>query len=301
MTGEWKLGAHMSIAGGLHLALEGASRFRMGACQIFTKNSNQWNARELGQADIVKFGTAWKSAGVGPVISHASYLINLASPKEDLRQKSINAMLIELYRAASLSLGGVVVHPGAHVENTEQQGIDLFKASIETILSKYGEHSTKLLIENTAGQGTTLGRSARQLGSMLAPFLDDDRIGVCIDSCHAHASGYDLTEESGLNRLTDELAEEGLLSKTVAIHLNDSKKPSGSRIDRHEHIGLGTIGYDGISRFIHHPEIKKLPIILETEKGTNEEGREWDWVNMQTLHKMIGTEYVPYELVELNG
>lgn len=288
----------MSVAGGLYLALEAASRFHMNACQIFTKNANQWNAKDLVKGDIDKFASTWKSSDVGPVVAHASYLINMASPKDDLRLKSINAMLVELQRGNALSLVGVVVHPGAHVESTEQNGIDLFKRSIETILDQYDGMTTKLIIENTSGQGTTLGRTMGQLGSMLQPFLDDDRIGICIDSCHAHSAGYDLTTEAGLTRLIDELAEQGLLSKVVAIHLNDSKKPCGSRIDRHEHIGLGTIGYDGISRFIHHPEIRKLPLILETEKGTDDDGRQWDWVNMQTLHKMIGTPYVDYDVVE---
>ncbi len=291
MTSGWRFGSHTSVAGGLYNGLETASKLSMATCQIFTKNASQWNAKPLKEEDIERFKSTWISTAIGEVFSHASYLINLASPKEDLRLKSIDSMLLELERANTLGLGGVVVHPGAYVSSTEQEGIDAFHKSVGDLFDKYEMTTAKLLIENTAGQGTTLGRTMGELSAMLKPFQTDPRIGLCIDSCHAHAAGYDLSQEDGLNRLIDELQQFELLDLVTVIHLNDSKKAAGTRVDRHEHIGLGTIGTDGISRFIHHEAIKKLPFILETEKGKNRQREDWDWVNLRTLHQMVGQEY----------
>ncbi len=283
----------MSVAGGLFNALDSAAALNMKTCQVFTKNASQWKASPLKDEDVDRFKTSWDTTGIHEVFSHASYLINLASPKEELRVKSIESMLVELDRGAALGLQGVVVHPGASVTASEDEGISLFQESMTAILAKYDNQDCQLLIENTAGQGTTLGRSIAQLGRMLQPFIQDERIGICIDSCHSHAAGYDLATADGLQQLIDELDQYNLLSKVRVIHLNDSKKPAGSRVDRHEHIGLGTIGIDGITRFIHHPSIRCLPLILETEKGVSPEREEWDLVNMRVLHDIAG---IPYEL-----
>ena len=281
-----KLGAHMSVAGGFYKAVDAAKALGMDVVQIFTKNNNQWAAKPIGDSDVTQFRDRLAAHQVGHPIAHASYLINLASPKEELWQKSIDAMVVELQRAELLGLEGVVMHPGAFVDSTEEAGMERIAQAIDKIHDQVGTLKTWLLLENTAGQGTCLGWSMEQLGWLLKRSGASKQVGVCMDTCHSHAAGYDMSSQDGFDRLVKDMQEHGVLEVVRAIHLNDSKKGCGSRVDRHEHIGLGAIGLEGFRRVLHHSHFGSLPMYLETEKGENEDGEDWDAINLRTLRSL---------------
>ncbi len=281
-----KLGAHMSIAGGHYKAVESASQYSMDVVQLFTKNNNQWAAKPITESDCSLFKEALKRTGVSRPLAHASYLINLASPKEELWQKSIESMAIEWQRAELLGLDGVVMHPGAFVESTPETGLDRIVKAIYEIHSRVAPKSAWLLLENTAGQGSNLGWSMEQLGWLLERTGDALQVGVCLDTCHAHAAGYDFSTAEGFKSWDKDAKKHNVLGAIRALHINDSKKGCGSRVDRHEHIGLGTIGLEGFQRVLKHKTLKTLPMYLETEKGTNEDDEEWDAINMRVLREL---------------
>ncbi len=282
-----KIGAHMSVAGGFYKGVEAAKALGMDVVQIFTKNNNQWAAKPISDDDVAKFQESLASGNVGNPLAHASYLINLASPKDELWNKSIDAMVVEWKRAEQLGLDGVVMHPGAFVDSSEEAGLERIAQGIDRIYDQVGDGKAWLLLENTAGQGTCLGWRMDQLGWLLKRSGAPKRVGVCWDTCHAHAAGYDMSVPEGLARLTQDATEHGVLDAVRAMHLNDSKKGCGSRVDRHEHIGVGTIGLEGFRELFRHPQLSKLPMYLETEKGVNEEGEDWDAVNLRVLRSLI--------------
>ncbi|MCU0717536.1 MAG: deoxyribonuclease IV [Pirellula sp.] len=282
-----KIGAHMSIAGGYYKAVEAAKTLGMDVVQLFTKNNNQWAAKPISEQDEKLFSESLRATGIVNPLAHASYLINLGSPKEELWLKSIDAMVIEWQRAEQLGLDGVVMHPGAYVESSPEAGLERIAQGIDRVFEKVGAGKAWLLLENTAGQGTCLGWSMEQLGWLLARSGATKRVGVCIDTCHAHAAGYDMSTPEGLKRLEKEGREFGVWESIRALHINDSKKGCGSRVDRHEHIGLGTIGIKGFERVLQHRDLKKCPMYLETEKGTNDEGEDWDAVNLRVLRSLV--------------
>jgi deoxyribonuclease-4 len=212
-------------------------------------------------------------------------LINLASPDDALWNKSIDALVIEWQRAEQLGLDGVVVHPGAFVSSSEAEGLERIVQAIRKTAHLTKPKNSWLLLENTAGQGSCLGWNMQQLGQMIDQTGADLRVGTCIDTCHAHAAGYDLSTEEGLKRLVKEAKQYGVAPSIRAIHVNDSLKAAGSRVDRHEHLGHGTIGSEGMTRFVTHSLFKKLPMYLETEKGQAEDGRDWDVVNLEALRQ----------------
>ena len=281
-----KLGAHMSIAGGYYKAVDTAAELGMDVVQLFTKNNNQWNAKEITQAEVSQFAKSLKETGVTNPLSHASYLINLASPKEELWLKSIDAMVVEWQRAEMLGLDGVVVHPGAFVDSSPEAGLERIVQAVSRAAELVDAKDCWLLLENTAGQGSCLGWSMEQLGWMLARTGESMHVGICLDTCHAHAAGYDMSSQSGFKAWEKEASKHGVLEAIRALHLNDSKKGCGSRVDRHEHIGLGTIGLEGFQRVLKHRVLKKWPMYLETEKGQDESGQEWDSVNLKTLRQL---------------
>lgn len=278
---KFQLGSHLSIAGGYYKAVESASRLGCDVVQIFTKNNNQWKAKPISDSDVEMFQSAIDRHQIHSPVSHASYLINLASPNQELWQKSIDAMVIEIERATKLRLIGVVMHPGAFVSSSEDEGLAAITRGIEEIFSRTESHSAPLLLENTAGQGSCLGWRMEHLQQLIEPFRNSGRIGWCLDSCHAHAAGFDLSQIQGLRHLIQSIDECGIGEDLKAVHLNDSKREAGSRVDRHEHIGHGTIGELGIARFIQHPLFSGQPMYLETAKGDDEDGNEWDAVNLQ--------------------
>ena len=282
------LGSHVSAAGGVYKAVQRAVDVGCDCVQIFTKNNNQWAAKPLSEDHIQKWNDALSQSGLSDPIAHASYLINLASPKQDLFQKSIDALVIELERANQLSLSGLVVHPGAFTDSCEEDGLDRIVDAVSEVLQRVEPGSCRLLLENTAGQGTCLGHRFEHLAFMLDGISDDQRVGVCFDTCHAFAAGYEINTSDGFAAMVKEINDLLPAGAISALHLNDSKKPLGSRVDRHEHIGRGEIGLDGFKYLFHDPQLGALPGYLETEKGTDEEsGEDWDVINLRVLRGLV--------------
>jgi deoxyribonuclease-4 len=260
------LGAHVSVAGGLPLAVERAVIHRCDAFQIFAKNANQWHGRVLPREEIREFKAKVKASGLGPVVSHASYLINLATTDEALRRRSIEAMADEIDRAEALGLLGVVLHPGCYTRGSEAEGLELIAEALLELLAARRRGRTMVILEQTAGQGTSLGSTFEQLASLLAKTNDHQRLGVCLDTCHLLASGYDICSAEGYANTFNQFVRLIGLPKLKVFHLNDSKKPLASHVDRHEHIGQGYLGLEPFRRIVNDPRFRRLPMLLETPK-----------------------------------
>jgi deoxyribonuclease-4 len=281
------LGAHMSIAGGYYKAIDAAGQLGMETCQVFTKNNNQWRAKEITEDEAKQFAEAMVRHSIKHPLSHASYLINLAAEADELWEKSVQGMVVELQRAAMLGIPYVVVHPGAGVKLTEEAAVAKVSQAINRVHDIAGEVGAEILLENTAGQGTTLGRRFEQLAAIIAGVKLEHRVGVCIDTCHAFAAGYPLGTLAEYTALWHEFDTHLGRSKLKAMHLNDSKKPLGSRVDRHEHIGLGQMGLEPFRLLLNDVRMQTVPMYLETEKGDNEDGESWDAVNLRTLRELV--------------
>lgn len=261
-----RIGAHMSVSGGVAKAVDRAELHGCEALQIFTRNASQWRSKPLDPAEIETFRRRVEETGLRPVVSHASYLINLATTSETLRAQSLEAFIDELDRAESLGLMGVVIHPGTCTAGTEDDGLHLIAAAIQRALEARPRHTTMVLLEHTAGQGRTLGYRFEHLAAIIAHLGASPRIGVCLDTCHLFASGYDIASEAGYRDTFDDFDRLVGFDRLRVFHGNDSKKPLGSRVDRHEHIGLGCIGEEPFRRLLHDPRFAGLPLLLETEK-----------------------------------
>jgi deoxyribonuclease-4 len=257
----------MSVAGGLPRAVARAVVHRCQALQIFAKNASQWRGRVLPRAEIREFRAAVKAAGIDPVVSHASYLINLASTLPGLRAQSLEAMGDELDRAEALGLLGVVLHPGCYTIGNEADGLELIAEGLLELLRARRRGRTMILLEHTAGQGTALGATFEQLASIIARMNDHRRVGVCLDTCHLLASGYDLCSPEGYAATFAQFGRIVGFERLKAFHMNDSKKPLGSRVDRHEHIGRGCLGLEPFRRIVNDPRFRDLPMLLETPKA----------------------------------
>lgn len=286
------LGAHMSVAGGLPRAVARAVVHRCEALQIFAKNANQWRGRELPREEVREFRARVKAAAIGPVVSHASYLINLASTNPVLRQQLLDAMRDEIDRAEALGLLGVVLHPGAYTVGSEADGLTLIADGLLDLLRARRRGKTMILLEHTAGQGTALGATFEQLASIMAKMNDHRRVGVCLDTCHLIASGYDICTPEGYASTFKQFGRLVGFDRLKAFHLNDSKKPLGSRVDRHEHIGHGHLGLEPFRRIVNDRRFRDLPMLLETPKA---EGKPTgpiaidplDEQNLNTLRSLI--------------
>lgn len=262
-----RLGAHMSVAGGLPRAVDRASVHRCDAFQIFAKNANQWRGRVLPPEEVREFRTKLAASGLGPVVSHASYLINLATTSPALRRRSLEAMGDELDRAEALGLLGVVLHPGCYTSGSEARGLDAIADGLLALLAERRRGRTMVLVEHTAGQGTSLGATFEQIAYILDRMSGHARVGVCLDTCHLLASGYDIVSPEGYAetfRLFERLIG---FERLKVFHMNDSKRPLGSRVDRHEHIGRGHVGLDAFRRILNDRRFRHLPMLLETPKG----------------------------------
>jgi deoxyribonuclease-4 len=257
----------MSVAGGLPRAVERAVVHRCGALQIFAKNANQWRGRELPRPEIRQFRAKVKAAGIWPVVSHASYLINVATKNRALRRQSMEAMGDELDRAEALGLLGVVLHPGAYTVGSEAEGLSLIADALFDLLHERRRGKTMILLEHTAGQGTALGATFEQLASIIAKMNDHRRVGVCLDTCHLLASGYDLCSPEGYAATFAQFGRLIGFDRLRVFHMNDSKRPLGSRVDRHEHIGQGYLGLEPFRRIVNDPRFRDLPMLLETPKA----------------------------------
>ena len=282
------LGAHMSIAGGYFKALEAGRAATCDCVQVFTKNNNQWRAKPITPEEAEKFSATLASENIVAVLSHASYLINLATPKEDLWNKSIDALVLELRRANQLGIPSVVVHPGAFTTSSEAAGIQRISAALDEVCRQTSDGQAICLLENTAGQGTNLGWKFEQLALMIDGVKSPDSIGICIDTCHAFAAGYELSDQKAFQAALKELDQTVGLTKVKAMHLNDSKRPLGSRVDRHEHIGQGHLGMEAFANVVNEPRLVDLPMYLETPKGTDETtGEDWDMQNLSRLRQLV--------------
>jgi len=282
----------MSIAGGLPLAVERARVHRCDALQIFTKSSNQWRARTLPPAEIAEFRDKVERASIGPVVAHASYLINLATMEPVLRERSLLAFGEEIDRAEALGLLGVVIHPGSYTTGTEDEGLRLVADAVRRVLRERPRGRALVILEHTAGQGTSLGWRFEQLARMIDHLDGDPRVGVCLDTCHLWGAGYDLASEDGYQATFDAFERLVGLDRLRVLHVNDSKKPLGSRRDRHEHIGRGTIGRAAFRRLVNDTRFGALPMILETPKTegrgpTSVDKDPLDVRNLRTLRALM--------------
>jgi deoxyribonuclease-4 len=257
----------MSVAGGLPRAVERAVVHRCDALQIFAKNASQWRGRIIPREEIRAFRARVEAAGIFPVVSHASYLINLATANAALRRQSIEAMADEIDRAEVLGLLGVVLHPGCYTVGSEADGLSSIADAILGLLRERRRGRTMVLLEHTAGQGTALGATFEQLASIIAKANDHPRIGVCLDTCHLLASGYDIVSPEGYARTFTQFGRLIGFDRLKAFHMNDSKKPLGSRVDRHEHIGRGHLGLEPFRRIVNDRRFRGMAMLLETPKG----------------------------------
>lgn len=256
----------MSVAGGLPRAVDRAIAHRCEALQIFAKNANQWRGRIVPKEEVREFRAKVRASGVGPVVSHASYLINLASTSAPLRRQSLEAMGDEIDRAEALGLLGVVLHPGCYTAGSEPEGLTLIADGLLELLTARRRGRTMVLLEHTAGQGTALGATFEQLASIMGKMNDHRRVGVCLDTCHLLASGYDLCTPEGYAATFKQFGRLIGFERLKVFHMNDSKKPLGSRVDRHTHIGEGYLGLEAFRRIVNDPRFRRLPMLLETPK-----------------------------------
>jgi deoxyribonuclease-4 len=280
------IGAHMSIAGGYHKAVVAGADLDMNVVQIFTKNNNQWRAKPITDGDVEQFSEALSKYEISHPLSHASYLINLASPDATLRKKSIDAFVIELQRAERLGISFVVLHPGSFTTSSEETGLKTIIQSLDEVHRQTSELQAQCLLENTAGQGSNLGWRFEQLATILDGVQQPERLGVCFDTCHAFAAGYPLTGPKDYKATMKQLNSLVGIERVRAIHLNDSKREFGSRVDRHEHIGKGEIGIEGFRNLLNDRRFRKTPMYLETPKG-EDEGQQWDAINLETLRSLV--------------
>ena len=262
-----RFGAHVSTAGGVSKAFQRAEDVGCDTMQIFTRNNNRWATKPLDPREIQRWHERWQQSPVRPVVSHASYLINLASSDDALWEKSIDAFVDELERAEALGLLGVVLHPGSPKEDGEAYGIERIARALDICHQRTAGFETLTLLETTAGTGKHLGYRFEQLTAMRAGASDPERIAVCFDTCHVFAAGYEIRTPEGYAQTMDAFDQTIGLDLLKCFHFNDSKFDLGSRKDRHEHIGKGFIGLDGFRHIINDPRFEHVPMILETPKS----------------------------------
>lgn len=278
------IGAHQSIAGGIFRAVERAVSIKSTALQVFTKSSNQWRAKPLTPEDIASYKSAILNANLAPVVAHSSYLINMCATDERILVQSRDAYGEELERCELLGIPYLNFHPGAHMGKGEAMGIQTIADSLNVVHAKTPEYTTKSVLETTAGQGSAIGHRFEQLREIIDNVEQPGRMGVCIDTCHIFAAGYDLRTEAGYEETMAAFDEIIGFDRLVAIHINDSKKPFGSHLDRHEHIGKGEIGLDAFRWIMNDTRLAAIPKILETEKGDD---LAEDVANLKTLRKLL--------------
>jgi len=277
-------GSHMSASGGVDKALARGEAIPVESLQLFSKNERQWIAKPLDPDVVERFHAEAERTGITKLIVHDSYLINLASPKPDILEKSLPAFADELQRCDILGIPYLVTHPGAHTGSGVDAGIARFAQSLNEIFAAMPDSAALTLLETTAGQGTSLGRSFEEIAAIIDQVEDKSRVGVCLDTCHIFAAGYDYrTPDLYAVTMAQFDATIGL-DRLKVIHLNDSKNPLGSNKDRHDHIGDGEIGLEGFRQFVNDPRLAGLPGILETEK---DDAGDNDRRNIATLRSLV--------------
>ncbi|RMF60818.1 MAG: deoxyribonuclease IV [Calditrichaeota bacterium] len=266
-----KFGAHVSIAGGVFHAPQNGVEATCDVVQIFTRNQMQWRVPPLSQQDIEKFKAEEQRTGVEVVCVHASYLINLGGFDHQKLDQSRRSFVVEMERAEALGIPYLVVHPGSHVGRGEDAGIQRIAESLNLALEKCPDFALKILLETTAGQGDTLGYRFEQLGAILAKIDAPERVGVCLDTCHLFAAGYELRSREGYEETMAQLQAAVGVEKVGIIHANDSKREKGSRVDRHTHIGEGELGLEAFGFFVNDPRFREVPMIIETPGGAGKD------------------------------
>ena len=277
------IGAHLSIAGGMGKALEAAQAFGFETLGLFVRNQRQWRCRPLDEEQVESFRKLRRRTRIGPVVAHGSYLVNLAGSR-DVRRKSIVAMREDLDRCGRLGIEYLVIHPGSH--QTARAGIRLIAKALNALIAGCSHRRQKVLLETTAGGGRRIGSSFEQLAEILALLDRPRRFGVCLDTCHVFAAGYDIRTARAYERTMAAFDRTIGLGRLLAVHVNDSLRGLGSGIDRHSHIGHGCIGLRGFANLVNDARLADVPLILETHKGKDESGRDWDLVNAETLRAL---------------
>jgi deoxyribonuclease-4 len=282
----------MSIAGGVAKAVDRAVVHRCESLQIFSKNANQWKGKPLDPVDVRAFRRRIEETGITPVVSHASYLINLATTFPLLREQSIAAFVDELDRAEALGLLGVVIHPGTCTAGSEEDALRLIAEAVRAAFKARPRRKAMVLLEHTAGQGRTVGHRFEHLAAILGHLDGSPRVGICLDTCHLVASGYDIVSQAGYEETFAALDRLVGLDRVKVFHGNDSKRPCGSRVDRHEHIGKGCLGTAPFRRLLNDERFAPLPMLIETEKAARSErpgaivADPFDVRNLATLRRL---------------
>ncbi|MGD0152472.1 MAG: deoxyribonuclease IV [Thermacetogeniaceae bacterium] len=278
------LGAHMSIAGGVDKAVLRGQSVACETIQIFTKSNQQWRAKPLEADEVARFQAARAASGIAPVFAHAAYLINLATPDDDAWEKSLEGFIVEVERCALLKLPFIVLHPGAHGGAGEEAGLSRVTRALDECFNRTGDTAVMVLLEITAGQGSSVGGTFEHLAGIMEHSLYPERLGICFDTCHAFAAGYDLRTPEGYNETIESLDRLIGLERLKAIHLNDAKGDLGSHLDRHTHIGLGKLGLEAFRLLLNDPRLQHLPMVLETPKGPD---LKEDVMNLSTLRSLV--------------
>ncbi len=258
------LGAHVSIGGGIYNAIANGEKIGANVIQIFSKNQTRWQSKPLSDEEAAKFQSAWQASSIREVVIHDSYLINLGSPEPEMLEKSRQAFLDEIERAAKLGIQRLIFHPGSHLNAGEETGLNTIAASLNRLIEITPQLPVRLLLETTAGQGTNLGYHFEQLALIIDRVENKDRVGVCLDTAHVFAAGYDLRSAAELNHTLAQFDAILGLQNLFAIHINDSKKSLGSRVDRHDHIGAGLLGVETFRLIVNEPRLAQVAKILET-------------------------------------
>ena len=278
------LGAHMSISGGIHLAPGRGKSAGCGVIQLFTQNSNQWRGKMPTDSDVALFREQWAEAGLHEVVSHDIYLVNLGAAPGEVREKSLAAFREEMERCSRLGIDKIVMHPGSHLGDGEERGIARIVEAFDVLIGAVPEFRGKILLETTAGQGTNLGYTFEQLRAIIDGSAFPDRFGICFDTCHTFAAGYDTTTEEGYRAVFADFDRLLGVDRLLCFHVNDSKKGLGCRVDRHDHIGQGAMGLAPFRFILNDPRFAAVPKILETPKGDNDE---MDAVNLALLRGLV--------------
>ena len=278
-------GAHESIAGGVFNAIERGKKATCDTIQMFNKSNSQWRAAKLKPEDIEKYFELQKELKISVSTSHASYLINIASPDPALAEKSVASLKEEMERCKVLKIPNLVLHPGAHMGEGVDKGIERVIGSLNRLFDSLKDNNVTLLLETTAGQGSVLGSTFEQIAAMIKSVEAPEKVGVCLDTCHIFAAGYPISDASDYKKTIKQFDDVVGIDKLRIIHMNDSKKGLGLHVDRHEHIGKGEIGIEGFRNIVNDARLSHIPMILETPK---EEELVEDIENLKVLRGLVG-------------
>jgi deoxyribonuclease-4 len=276
----------MSVAGGLHNAFVEGKRVGCDCLQVFVKNQRQWSAPPLTDEAVRLWKAAQRETGIGPVVAHGAYLINLASPDAALWHRSVDAFCVEMTRCEQLGIPYLVIHPGSHVGRGEAFGLRRAARAVNAIHRRCRGFAVRILLETTAGQGTSVGHRFEHLRAILDRVREPERVGVCVDTCHVFAAGYALAKAEAYAATIDALDAAVGLARVCCVHVNDSMRERGARVDRHAHIGKGKLGRAGFRNLVADGRFRHVPFILETPKGKDGRGRDFDKMNLAALRRM---------------